>query len=221
MYSAIVKWALLKYTKVMARRYWKIRGKSQSLFSVIIIKLRQGFYFTLSVILQQQSIHRKSRIRSSTVTKHNCLICKCFFSLFTDLKLTFTTWMQMNHNMLFYLGYSFTKKSEIRCHFLSLNDNSWGHGHFGIMHVIPRLARLALFWRALWILAVGSFQPETSSDLEGVRTVGFDPHSYWGGSLAPTECLFHHASVWIMCGEEVSGLLWEEMEAGREKEMSL
>lgn len=85
----------------------------------------------------------------------------------------------------------FTKKSEEGHHFLPLDDDSWGP--FGVIHPILTLARLALLRWTLGVLTVGSFEPETSSDLEGVRTVGFNPDGHRGWSLAPPVRVLHHA----------------------------
>lgn len=47
-----------------------------------------------------------------------------------------------------------------------------------MIQLISTLARLALPWWALGVLAIGSLEPETSSLLDGVCTAGFDPDSY-------------------------------------------
>lgn len=101
-------------------------------------------------------------------------------------------------------AYSFTKESEECCHLLPLDDNSWCFGHFRTIRLILALARLSLPRRALGVLAIGSFEPEPSPDLEGLRgAIGFDPDGSRGGSLAPPLRMPHHALVWIICWADV------------------
>lgn len=148
--------------------------------------------FTLSVILQQQSIHKKSWMRSSSATQHYLSFAKFSPELKNILPRCF--WMK---TCFFWWGCLYTKEAEEGCHLLWLDDNSWGFGHFGTIHLTPAVVRLAL---PCWTLAIGSFDAVPSFNLKWMWSIiRFDPDSNRGRSVAPPSCILHHASVQIIC----------------------
>lgn len=147
--------------------------------------------FTLSVILQQQSIHKKSWMRSSSATQHYLSFAKLFLEIKNTLPQCF--WMKT----CFLMGFLYTKEAKEGCHLLRLDDNSWRFGHFGTIHLIPALVLLVL---PCWTLAIGSFDAVSSFNLKWVWSIiRLDPDSNRGGSVAPPSCILHHATIQIIC----------------------
>lgn len=185
-YSAMVKRALLKYTKVMANRYWWKREESE--WQMSTVKL----YRTMSALPTHFFVPCRSIYSNSPPTKSH----ESSRHLKTNSILLSCTWKHIKKNPRSHLS---TKEPKEGSHLLPLDDKSRGLGHFEGTPLIRTLARPARPARprgALGALAMGSFQLEASLDLEGVWTfAGCDPDSDRGGSAAPRACLLHPGSV--------------------------
>jgi len=100
-------------------------------------------------------------------------------------------------------GIIHTEKPEEGRHFLPLDDDGRGHGHFGPVDLDPTRAQLALARRARGLLAVGPLETEASSPgLGRVRAAGFHHSGRRGGGLAPAARELYHA---VRFGSRVAG----------------